>query len=44
MRAELRVRLAAESSAIRAIAEALPRNLTGKPGHSIRAAKKYKGT
>ena len=39
-----RTLLAAESSAIRALAEALPRNLTGKPRYSIRAAKKHKST
>jgi DNA-binding PadR family transcriptional regulator len=39
-----RTLLAAESSAIRAIAEALPRNLTVKSRRSIRAAKKHKGT
>jgi DNA-binding PadR family transcriptional regulator len=39
-----RTLLAAECSAIRAMAETLPRNLTGKPKHSIRAAKKYKGS
>jgi DNA-binding PadR family transcriptional regulator len=38
-----RTLLTAESSAIRGIAEALPRNLSGKPIRSIRAAKKHKG-
>jgi DNA-binding PadR family transcriptional regulator len=38
-----RTLLTAESSAIRAIAEALPRNLTAKPRRSIRATKKRKG-
>jgi hypothetical protein len=36
--------LTAESAAIRAMAEALPRNLTGKSRHSTRAAKKQKGS
>jgi hypothetical protein len=36
--------LAAESEAIRAVAEALPRSLTGKPGHNTRATKKQKGS
>ena len=36
--------LAAESSALRAIAEALPQNITWKPRRSIRATKKHKGT
>jgi DNA-binding PadR family transcriptional regulator len=36
--------LTSESVAIRAMAEALPQNLSGKPRRSIRAAKKQKGT
>ena len=36
--------LTAESVAIRAMADALPRKLSGKPGHSTRAAKKQKGS
>ena len=36
--------LTAESSAIRAMADALPRKLPGKLGHSTRAAKKQKGS
>jgi DNA-binding PadR family transcriptional regulator len=39
-----RTLLTAESSTIRAMAEALPRNLTEKPRRSIRAAKKQKGS
>jgi hypothetical protein len=36
--------LTAESSAIRAMADALPRKFSGKPRHSTRAAKKQKGS
>jgi DNA-binding PadR family transcriptional regulator len=36
--------LTAESVAIRAMADALPRKLSGKPGHSTRAAKKQKSS
>jgi hypothetical protein len=36
--------LTAESEALRAMAEALPRSLTGKPGHNTRASKKQKGS
>ena len=36
--------LKAESAAIRAMADALPRKLSGKPRHSTRAAKKQKGS
>jgi hypothetical protein len=36
--------LTAESSAIRAMADALPRKLSGKPGPNTRAAKKQKGS
>ncbi len=36
--------LMAESVAIRAMADALPRKLSGKPGHSTRAAKKQKSS
>jgi DNA-binding PadR family transcriptional regulator len=39
-----RTLVAAESSALRAMARTLPRNLTGRPRHNIRAAKKHKGT
>jgi DNA-binding PadR family transcriptional regulator len=35
--------LAAESEAIRAMAESLPRNLTGKPRHRTPAGKKHRG-
>jgi DNA-binding PadR family transcriptional regulator len=35
--------LTAESTAIRAMADALPRKLASKPGHRTRAAKKQKG-
>ena len=36
--------LTAESEALRAMAEALPRSLTGKSGHNTRATKKQKGS
>ena len=36
--------LTAESTAIRAMADALPRNLSGKPRHNTRATKKQKGS
>ena len=36
--------LTAESEALRAVAEALPRSLTGKSGHNTRATKKQKGS
>ena len=36
--------LTAESAAIRAMADALPRKLSGKPTHGNRAAKKQKGS
>jgi hypothetical protein len=36
--------LAAESEALRAMAEMLPRSLTGKPAHNTRATKKQKGS
>ncbi len=39
-----RALLTAESVAIRAMADALPRKLSGKPGHSTRAAKKQKSS
>jgi DNA-binding PadR family transcriptional regulator len=36
--------LAAESTAIRTMADALPRNLSGRPNYSTRATKKQKGS
>jgi hypothetical protein len=36
--------LTAESSAIRAMADALPRKLSGRPSYSTRATKKQKGS
>jgi hypothetical protein len=36
--------LTAESAAIHAMADALPRKLSGKPGHNTRGAKKQKSS